>query len=97
MGSGLKSRKKRDNYSLPQYLANENELKWYDYCVKNEIRISPIGIHKDPNNWHIEVRLGPYKKGEQGYVSPNVYDRESIWKEYYLMCKYYYDKHTRGV
>ncbi len=26
MGSGLKSKKKRDNYSLPQYLANENEL-----------------------------------------------------------------------
>ena len=54
-----------------------------------------MGIYKDPDNWHIEVRLGPYTKGEKGYVSPNVYDRKNIWKEYYLMCKYYYDKHTR--
>lgn len=95
MGSGLKSRKKKQNYTLPHYLASEDELKWRDYCIKNDIRISPMGIYKDPNNWHIEVRLGPYTKGEKGYVSPNVYDRKSIWKEYYLMCKYYYDKHTR--
>ena len=55
MGSGLKSRKKRDNYSLPHYLASEEELTWRDYCVRNDIRISPMGIYKDPNNWHIAV------------------------------------------
>ena len=97
MGSGLKSRKKKQSYQLPHYLASEEELTWRDYCVRNDIRISPMGIYKDPNNWHIEVRLGPYTKGEKGYVSPNVYDRKNIWKEYYLMCKYYYDKHTRRI
>ena len=81
MGSGLKSRKKRDNYSLPQYLANENELTCRDYRVRNDIRISPIGISKDPNHWHIEVRLGPYTKGKKGYVSHNLSGRKRIWNE----------------
>ena len=24
-----------------------------------------------------------------------VYDKETIWVEYYKMCKYYYDKHRK--
>ena len=55
MGSGLKSRKKKQSYQLPHYLASEEELTWRDYCVRNDIRISPMGIYKDPDNWHIEV------------------------------------------
>ena len=51
MGSGLKSRKKKQSYQLPHYLASEEELTWRDYCVRNDIRISPMGIYKDPDNW----------------------------------------------
>ena len=64
MGSGLKSKKK--NKWMPQYMATEEQIKHRDYCIKNDIRISP-----------------------------NIYDKDTIWIEYYRMCKYYYDKHTR--
>ena len=52
--------KKKKNYSLPNYLASEEENKAYRYCVRNNIRISYKGIQDDPDHWHIEVRLGPY-------------------------------------
>jgi hypothetical protein len=93
MGSGLKN--KRKNRWMPSYNPTVKEIEYRNYCIRNNIRISPKGIYQDPNNWHIEVRLGPYAKGEKGYVSPNVYDRKQIWPEYFLMCKYYYDKKNK--
>ena len=42
MGSGLKSKKK--NKWMPQYMATEEQMKHRDYCIKNDIRISPLGI-----------------------------------------------------
>ena len=93
MGSGLRSKKK--NKWMPQYMATEEQIKHRDYCIKNDIRISPAGIKDDPNHWRIEIRLGPYKRGEKGYVSPNIYDKDTIWIEYYRMCKYYYDKYRK--
>ena len=80
---------------MPEYLADENEFKWYKYCVDNNIRISPYGIQGDGNHWRIAISLGPYKKWEKQNLSPSIYDKFSIWPEYYRMCKYYYDKHTR--
>tara|TARA_Y100000748_G_scaffold299320_1_gene295975 strand:- start:3317 stop:3601 length:285 start_codon:yes stop_codon:yes gene_type:complete len=93
MGSGLKNRKKQK--WMPNYTPSSDEIKYRDYCIKNNIRISPQGISQDPNNWHIEVRLGPYVRGEKAYTSPNVYDKKTIWLEYFLMCKYYYDKKNK--
>ena len=62
MGSGLKSKKK--NKWMPQYMATEEQIKHRDYCIKNDIRISPLGIKDDPDHWKIEIRLGPYNRGE---------------------------------
>tara|TARA_Y100000768_G_C23533228_1_gene475827 strand:- start:148 stop:429 length:282 start_codon:yes stop_codon:yes gene_type:complete len=93
MGSGLKNKKK--SKWMPQYMATEEQMKHRDYCIRNDIRISPLGIKDDPDHWRIEIRLGPYKRGEKGYIAPNIYDKDTIWIEYYRMCKYYYDKHTR--
>ena len=93
MGSGLKDKKKKDKW-MPQYSPTPEEIVWRDFCVKKNIRISPKGIYQNPDNWNIEIRLGPYKKGEKSYTSPEVYDRKTIWPAYYKMCKYYYDKHT---
>ena len=47
---------------MPAYTHNEEELKWYKYCVQNNIRISPYGIQNDNDHWHIAISLGPYKK-----------------------------------
>ena len=80
---------------LPEYLASEEELKWYRYCVRNNIRISPYGISGDSNHWKIAINLGVYKKYEKPNLSPSTYCRKTIWIEYYKMCKYYYDKYRK--
>ena len=48
-----------------------------------------------PEEWRIDVRLGPYKRGEKNYLSPNVYTADIIHQELYNMMKYYYDKRSR--
>ena len=66
---------KRKNYRMPQYLPNKEERAAYNYCVKNNIRISPVGIKEDSQRWRIEIRMGPYKRGERANVSPSIYDK----------------------
>lgn len=93
MGSGLKRKKK--NESMPIYLPNEEEIKWRNFCVENNIRISPLGINGEKKKWKIGISLGLYKKGEKMHIAPSVYDADTIWIEYYRMCKFYYDKHRK--
>ena len=80
---------------MPEYLPTKEEMEWRNYCIRNNIRISPIGIKEDNQKWKISISLGPYKKWERPNISPNIYDKHTIWPEYYRMCKYYYDKRIR--
>ena len=93
MGSGLKSKKK--NKWMPQYMPSEEEIRYRDFCVKNNIRISPIGIYGDNDHWKIGINIGLYKKGEKASIAPSLYDKDTIWPEYYKFCKYYYDKYRK--
>ena len=54
---------------MPAYTRSEEEFEWYEYCVKNNIRISPYGIQNDPDHWHIAISVGPYKKWEKPHLS----------------------------
>jgi hypothetical protein len=93
MGSGLKSKKK--NNWMPVYHASVEEKEARDYCIKNNIRISPLGIKDEKEKWRIGITFGSYKKGEKMNISPNIYDKDTIWPEYFKMCKYYYDKYRK--
>lgn len=95
MGSGLRSRGKKDAYKMPSYTTSIEEEKWHKYCMDNNIRISPIGIFKEPGQWKIGINIGKYKRGEKINLSPSIYNKHTIWEEFYKTCKYYYDKHTR--
>jgi hypothetical protein len=37
--------KKKKDYKLPDYLPSKEENDAYIYCVRNNIRISPLGIN----------------------------------------------------
>ena len=93
MKSLYKRRKK--NY-LPSYMATPEEQEWKLFFTKKNIRISPWAMPQD-GQWKICINLGPYKKGEKCNFSPHVYDKETLWPEYYRMCKYYYDKYRKSV
>ena len=86
--------KKKENW-MPYYHANNDEATARDFCIKNNIRISPYGIQDSSDHWHIAISIGPYKKGEKPHLSPSKYCRKTIWPEYYKMCKYYYDKYRK--
>ena len=87
--------KKKKDYKLPDYMPSKEENNAYMYCVRNNIRISPLGINGEINKWKIGINVGPYVKGEKINIAPHIYDEDTIWPSYYEMCKYYYDKHTR--
>ena len=86
--------KKKENW-MPQYLPTQEENKAYIYCVRNNIRISPIGMQGEIGKWRIGINVGPYVKGEKTNIAPHIYDKHTICPSYYEMCKYYYDKRTR--
>jgi hypothetical protein len=87
--------KKKKDYKLPDYLPSKEENDAYIYCVRNNIRISPIGINGELGKWKIGINVGPYVRGEKISIAPHIYDKDTIWPSYYEMCKYYYDKRTR--
>lgn len=93
MGSGLKKKTKHKGLNTG-FMPSEEQTKWSRYCIDNNIRISPVptqrGMH--PEEWRIAISVGPYKRGEKPYLSPNVYTADNIWQELYNMKKYYYDK-----
>ena len=89
MKSLYKRRKK--NY-LPSYMPTPEEQEWKLFCTRNNIRISPWGTPQD-GKWKICINIGPYKRGEKCNFAPHIYDKETLWPEYYKFCKYYYDKY----
>ena len=90
MGSGLKKKKSYKGLNNG-FTPTPEQIEWHRYCVNNNIRISPKPTQQgmQPEEWRIEVRLGPYKKGEKAFLSPNVYTVDNIWQELYNMKKYY--------
>jgi len=97
MGSGVK---KKSNYKglthafNKCYTANKDADIWHKYCIDNDIRISPVPTETGmfPEEWRISVCLGPYKRGEKAYISPNVYTIHNIHQQLEISKKYYYDK-----
>jgi hypothetical protein len=86
--------KKKENW-MPQYILTKEEKKACLYCVENNIRISPLGIKNEIGKWKIGINVGKYVKGEKPNIAPHIYDKNTIWAEYYKFCKYYYDKRRR--
>ena len=79
---------KNKTKGMPSYIPSKEETEAYIYCVRNNIRISPRGITRDPNHWHIEVCVSEGK----WYRDASKYSREEIWGRYYEYCLYYYNK-----
>jgi len=88
---------RRKSKPMPSYFASEEEMEACLFCRRNNIRISPMGIKNDLDHWKITINIGPYKRGEMPHIAPYIYDRKTIWPEYYKMCKYYYDKYRKSI
>lgn len=93
MKSLYKRRKK--NY-LPQYMPTPEEREWKLFCTRNDIRISPWATPIN-GEWKICINIGPYRRGEKCNFAPHIYDKHTLWPEYYKFCKYYYDKYRKSI
>lgn len=93
MGSGFKKKKGKSEWEY--YNPTEDDRKAFEYCVRNNIRISMVPMQQgmDPKDFKISVALGPYQRGEKVNLSPNIYSKEIIVQEMYKAMKYYYDKY----
>ena len=77
---------KRQDYTMGIYNPTDEEVAARDYCMNNNIKISPGGI-SGKQEWTVDINLGKgYRK------SPTRYDKKDIWPAYYNACLYYYNK-----
>ena len=94
---GIEAVKRKKNYKGlgTDFIATDEQLKWDNFCIKNNIRISPSPITHGfyPEEWRVAVSLGSDYKTI--YKTPNTYLAHEIWQEVYKTKKYYYDKHTK--
>jgi len=67
---GKKSTHKGLMYNYPSMNKQENIINIW--CINNNVRINPVPTKPGgfPEEWRIEVRLGPYTKGEKAHLSP---------------------------
>jgi len=81
--------KKKEIKWMPNYMPSDEERKWYEYGIENNIKISqyPTTPGANPREWYIEI----FNKGDW-VRAPHVYDENTVWQEFYKMYKYYYDK-----
>ena len=84
--------KKKKDRQLPEIILTGENLKAYEYCVRNNIRISPVGILGEVGKWRIGISTPEsYKKV---YESPEICDKYTVWEVFNRYTKYYYDRET---
>ena len=86
-----KWKKEAQKRLLPEdYHPSKKEQDAYQYCVRNDIRISPVGISDKIGQWRIGISTPDnYKKI---YNSPEICDKHSVMEVMYKYCIYYYEK-----
>ena len=75
---------------MGDYSASKHELDAYNWCVKNNIKISPSASTRDqyPTSWYLIIDIdGRINK------SPETYGSLDIWGKLYEYYKYYYNKY----
>ena len=77
------------------YDITDHDKKAYDYCIENNIIISPVAAETGPRplKWHVGISTPDNFK--KVYKSRFQYDNSQIWPEVFNNMKYYYDKYLQ--
>lgn len=84
MGSGFK---KKNGIDMGNYIPSSREQAAYEWCIRNNIFISPKPI--STTEWTLCI----VNAGKTN-VSPLSYKKIEIWKQLYGFYTYYYDKYS---
>jgi hypothetical protein len=91
MSVGSKRAKEKAKRKLPDdYMQTTEEQEAYLYCVKNNIRISPVAVKDIIGSWAVGISLPDNHKVV--HRSPEICDKHSIMEVMYRYCIYYYNK-----
>jgi hypothetical protein len=84
MGSGFK---KKETVDMGNYAPNDREQDAKDWCMKNNIYVSPTA--KNASEWYLTII-----NNSKVTQSPLTYKKVEIWKELFKFYTYYYDKYS---
>ena len=79
---------KKSPFYMGKYTATNKDIKAYEWCIKNDIKISPTA--KAAGSWWLDIT----NKGIKNR-SPQTFGRDVIWEKMYEYYNYYYDKYKK--
>ena len=81
-------------YGMGQYTPTEEEMKASQWCLKNDICITPRAIKYGERIWVVDIEKGkyPYRK-LLGTSDP--YGPVTIWEKVFEYKLYYYKKYAK--
>ena len=83
--------KEAQKRKVPDYIFNDEELKYYLYCIRNGIIISPMGTKDNAiGKWRIGISTPDNHK--KVYYAPHIYDKDTLWPSLIDYFKFYYEK-----
>ena len=75
---------------MGQYQPTAQDFKHMQWCINNEIKISPTAF--STYEWYIDIQIKNRRNR-----SPQVYTKKDLWEQIFNYYKYYYEKHENKI
>lgn len=72
---------------MGRYYASNDEINAAMWCVKNNIKVSPLKKSYTEDVWYIEITING-----KTHKSPGAYGKLVVWEKMYEFYLYYYNK-----
>jgi len=72
---------------MGKYYATYDEMNAAMWCVKNNIKVSPLKKSYTEDVWYIEIAING-----KTHKSPEAYGKVFVWEKMYEFYLYYYNK-----
>jgi hypothetical protein len=77
---------------MGKYYATDEEIDAAMWCIKNNIKISPLKKSFAEDRWYIEITLNG-----KTHRSPESYGKTVVWEKMYEFYLYYYNLYIKNI
>ena len=77
---------------MGRYYATDDEMNAAMWCVKNNIKISPLKKSFTEDRWYIEITLNG-----KTHKSPESYGKTVVWEKMYEFYLHYYNRYMKNI
>ena len=77
---------------MGKYYATDEEIDAAMWCIKNNIKISPLKKSFAEDRWYIEITLNG-----KTHRSPESYGKTVVWEKMYEFYLYYYNRYMKTI